>query len=85
MISVGRANPINQIHIIIFCHRVIGTNGSLVGYSGGIEVKRFLLELEGALQKNHLIKKEKPVVKLAFSKSIEESALFYFSYFANIL
>lgn len=59
MISVGRANPLNQIHIIIFCHRVIGTNGSLVGYSGGMEVKRFLLELEGALQKKSFNKKRK--------------------------
>lgn len=49
--AVGRANALNPIPIIIPCHRVIGTNGSLVGYSGGVEIKRFLLELEGALQK----------------------------------
>lgn len=49
--AVGRANALNPIPIIIPCHRVIGTNGSLVGYSGGVEIKRLLLELEGALQK----------------------------------
>lgn len=52
--AVGRANALNPIPIIIPCHRVIGTNGSLVGYSGGIELKRFLLELEGALQKKFI-------------------------------
>lgn len=53
--AVGRANASNPIPIIIPCHRVIGTNGSLVGYSGGIEVKRYLLELEGVLQKDFFI------------------------------
>ena len=36
--------------IIIPCHRVIGADGALVGYGGGIEVKKFLLELEAAHQ-----------------------------------
>lgn len=54
--AVGRANALNPIPIIIPCHRVIGSNGSLVGYSGGIEIKRYLLELEGALQKDFFIK-----------------------------
>jgi len=52
--AVGRANALNPIPIIIPCHRVIGTNSSLVGYSGGIKLKRFLLELEGALQKKFI-------------------------------
>lgn len=52
--AVGRANALNPVPIIIPCHRVIGTNGSLVGYSGGIEIKRYLLELEGALQKKFI-------------------------------
>lgn len=52
--AVGRANALNPIPIIIPCHRVIGTNGSLAGYSGGIEIKRYLLELEGALQKKFI-------------------------------
>lgn len=47
--AVGRANAANPIPIIIPCHRVIGTDGSLVGYSSGIKTKEFLLKLEGAL------------------------------------
>ena len=38
----------NPISILVPCHRVVGTNGSLTGYAGGVEKKRFLLELEGA-------------------------------------
>jgi len=37
----------NPILLVVPCHRVIGSDGSLVGYSGGIETKRQLLELEG--------------------------------------
>jgi methylated-DNA-[protein]-cysteine S-methyltransferase len=44
--AVGLANGSNPISIIIPCHRVIGKKGSLVGYGGGIENKRYLLELE---------------------------------------
>ena len=44
--AVGGANHLNPIAIIIPCHRVIGANGSLVGYAGGISIKRQLLELE---------------------------------------
>ncbi len=47
--AVGRANATNPIAIIIPCHRVIGADGSLTGYGGGLERKRRLLELEGAL------------------------------------
>ena len=47
--AVGRANGANPLWIIIPCHRVIGADGSLTGYAGGLEVKRSLLELEGAL------------------------------------
>ncbi|WP_337866851.1 methylated-DNA--[protein]-cysteine S-methyltransferase [Ignavibacterium sp.] len=50
--AVGRANASNPMPIIIPCHRVIGSNGSLVGYSGGMKIKRYLLELEGVLQKD---------------------------------
>lgn len=46
--AVGGAIGHNPISIIIPCHRVIGTNGSLTGYAGGIEKKRRLLEHEGA-------------------------------------
>ena len=44
--AVGNAVSRNPILIIIPCHRVIGADGSLVGYSGGIEIKRKLLEFE---------------------------------------
>ena len=44
--AVANANAVNAISIIAPCHRVIGSNGSLTGYGGGLERKRFLLELE---------------------------------------
>lgn len=44
--AVGMANNRNQIPIIIPCHRVIGTNGKLVGYAGGLHIKEKLLEME---------------------------------------
>ena len=44
--AVGLANNKNPIAIIVPCHRVIGKNGSLVGYAGGLELKHKLLELE---------------------------------------
>jgi methylated-DNA-[protein]-cysteine S-methyltransferase len=45
--AVGAANARNPISIIIPCHRVIGADGSLTGYAGGLECKRVLLDLEG--------------------------------------
>ncbi len=45
--AVGLANGSNPISIIVPCHRVIGSNGNLTGYGGGIEVKRWLLSHEG--------------------------------------
>lgn len=47
--AVGGAVGHNAISIIIPCHRVVGTNGSLTGYAGGIERKRRLLEMEKAV------------------------------------
>ena len=48
--AVGRANGRNPIAIVCPCHRVIGSDGSLTGYGGGLETKRALLDLEaGAL------------------------------------
>jgi methylated-DNA-[protein]-cysteine S-methyltransferase len=44
--AVGRANGRNQISIIVPCHRVIGADGSLTGYAGGLDAKRALLEHE---------------------------------------
>ena len=48
--AVGSAVGHNRISIIVPCHRVIGTDGSLHGYAGGLEKKRFLLELEGTMK-----------------------------------
>ena len=45
--AVGLANNRNPIMIIIPCHRVIGSDGSLTGYAGGTHIKKYLLELEG--------------------------------------
>ena len=45
--AVGRANATNPIPIIVPCHRVIGADGSLTGYAGGLPIKRSLLEIEG--------------------------------------
>ena len=50
--AVGAANGRNPLPIVIPCHRVIGTNGSLTGFGGGLEAKSFLLELEA---KNNLL------------------------------
>lgn len=47
--AVGGAVGRNSISIIVPCHRVVGSNGSLTGYAGGIERKRALLILEGAI------------------------------------
>jgi methylated-DNA-[protein]-cysteine S-methyltransferase len=44
--AVGRANGRNPVPVIVPCHRVIGSDGSLTGYAGGIEMKRALLDLE---------------------------------------
>jgi methylated-DNA-[protein]-cysteine S-methyltransferase len=45
--AVGAANGRNPLPIVIPCHRVIGSDGSLTGFGGGVETKLFLLELEG--------------------------------------
>lgn len=44
--AVGMANNRNPIPIFIPCHRIIGSNGKLVGYGGGLEIKKTLLDLE---------------------------------------
>lgn len=46
MRAVGMANNKNPIMIVVPCHRVIGANGSLVGYAGGLDIKQTLLTLE---------------------------------------
>ena len=47
--AVGQAVGRNPISILIPCHRVIGTNGSLTGYAGGLDKKKWLLHHEGVL------------------------------------
>ena len=47
--AVGTANGLNPIAVIVPCHRVIGADGSLTGYGGGLERKRFLLDLEAGV------------------------------------
>lgn len=49
--AIGGANNKNPIPIIIPCHRVIGSNGALVGYGGGVDKKEILLEIEGSIKK----------------------------------
>lgn len=49
--EVGAANARNPISIVVPCHRVIGSDGKLVGYAGGLDRKRFLLELEGGIDR----------------------------------
>lgn len=46
--AVGGANNKNPLPIVVPCHRVVGSDGSLVGYGGGLEIKKFLLRLESA-------------------------------------
>ena len=47
--AMGRANAVNPISVVVPCHRVIGADGSLTGYGGGLNRKEALLRLEGAL------------------------------------
>lgn len=47
--AVGAANGRNPLPIVLPCHRVIGADGSLTGFGGGLPTKQFLLQLEGAL------------------------------------
>ena len=50
--AVGAANGQNKVWIIVPCHRVIGSNGSLTGYAGGIERKKWLLAHEAHVMRN---------------------------------
>ncbi len=50
--AVGMANHRNPISIIVPCHRVIGHDGTLTGYGGGLPLKKYLLELESVLQEH---------------------------------
>ena len=52
--AVGTANGANPVAVIVPCHRVIGANGKLTGYGGGLDRKQWLLTHEGALQSSRL-------------------------------
>ena len=54
MRAVGAANGRNPLPMVLPCHRVIGSNGSLTGFGGGLPTKQFLLTLEGALPREDL-------------------------------
>ena len=56
--AVGGAVGHNSISLIIPCHRVVGTSGSLTGYAGGIDKKLRLLQMEGALQPDFFVPKK---------------------------
>jgi len=53
--AVGMANHHNPVAIIVPCHRVIGANGKLVGYGGGLEKKQYLLDLERIHADHHTV------------------------------
>ena len=55
MRAVGAANGRNPIPIVVPCHRVIGADGSLTGFGGGLPTKQFLLQLEGAFPQGDLL------------------------------
>jgi methylated-DNA-[protein]-cysteine S-methyltransferase len=55
--AVGLANGANPISVVVPCHRVIGADGSLTGYGGGIERKRWLLNHEGAAFRDSLVRR----------------------------
>lgn len=50
--AVARANALNPVSIIVPCHRVIGSNGTLTGYAGGLDRKKWLLDHEAAMLAN---------------------------------
>jgi methylated-DNA-[protein]-cysteine S-methyltransferase len=50
--AAGAATGRNPIGVVVPCHRIVGSDGSLTGYAGGLERKRELLELEGVLQRS---------------------------------
>jgi methylated-DNA-[protein]-cysteine S-methyltransferase len=45
--AVGMTNALNPVSIVVPCHRLVGANGALTGYAGGLERKRWLLNHEG--------------------------------------
>ena len=66
--AVGLANGANPIPIVVPCHRVIGANGSLTGFGGGLDRKRWLLRHEGAAFKDAANARETKAVELRFER-----------------
>lgn len=62
--AVGRANGSNPLAIVVPCHRVVGSDGALTGYGGGLPRKRRLLEIEGALRKGEADLRQRREVRL---------------------
>lgn len=52
--AVARANGENALSIVVPCHRILGSDGSLTGYAGGLRVKKKLLQMEGAALQQEL-------------------------------
>ena len=73
--GVGRANGSNNVAIVVPCHRVVGADGTLVGYAGGLSRKRALLEIEDApiVRKDLLRPSEKSRRKASLTQWIESS------------
>ncbi len=67
--AVGLANGSNPIAVVVPCHRVIGADGSLTGYGGGLERKRWLLEHEGVDLARLAASKRKQLSVLSFQQS----------------
>jgi methylated-DNA-[protein]-cysteine S-methyltransferase len=67
--AVGTANGSNPIAIVVPCHRVIGANGTLTGYAGGLHRKRYLLDLESKATQPTLFADDEPVVGRATRRS----------------
>ena len=66
MRAIGAANGRNPVSIVLPCHRVIGSDGSLTGFGGGLEVKAALLELDGSTRQG-------PAEAFATLASLEEA------------
>jgi methylated-DNA-[protein]-cysteine S-methyltransferase len=65
--AVGRANATNPIAVIVPCHRVIGTNGKLTGYAGGLDLKEKLLGWERAINSRTASYREPPAQTRLFT------------------
>lgn len=73
--AVGGANSRNPISIIIPCHRVIGSSGSLTGYAGGIERKLWLLNHEGAEIKNDKLNSQQGLPQVITQRQLKTQFL----------